>query len=231
MEPSFPIANASSSAVDSSAGWDNTFSIVARDSQTGALGAAVATARLAVGNRVPFVEFNVGAVATQANTNVVLAHDALHLLKEGLDAPTVLNKVLAADPQREERQLTIIDNKGNQAAFTGSKPQDYKGHLFGTDCVVAGNILVGEETLIAMVRAFENSEGSLGDRMMTAMEAGQKAGGDKRGKVSAALIVMSADLEPNAYSKNINLRVDRSADPVAELRTLYDAYKAAFEIG
>ncbi|MHC1759041.1 MAG: DUF1028 domain-containing protein [Negativicutes bacterium] len=210
--------------------WDNTFSIVARDPETGALAAAVSTARFAVGNRVPFVEYNVGAVATQANTNVMLAKEALNLLRDGSSAVEAMETVLGNDPQSAERQLSILDAKGGQAAFTGTKPDDFKNHLYGKNCIVAGNILVGPETLVAMVDAFEATTGSLGDRVMAAMEAGQKAGGDRRGKISAAMVVAYVPPSPYAYSKNIDLRVDSSKDPVADLRILYNNYKAAFKI-
>ena len=203
--------------------WDHTFSIVALDPDTGHLGVAVSTARLAVGNRVPFVKAKVGAVATQANTNPTLAYEALLLLEIGKTAQEALDGALGSDAGREERQLTVIDAKGNKAAFTGTKPDDYKGHIIGKNCVVAGNILTGPETLTAMVETFDKTQGTLGDRIMAAMEAGQKAGGDKRGRISAVILVATDTLHPY-----INLRVDNSTDPVAELRKLYDAYKAAF---
>ena len=210
--------------------WDNTFSIVARDPATGALGAAVSTARLAVGNRVLLVEHGVGAVASQANTNPMLAKDAMQRLRDGATAKDALDAALQADAGREERQLSVIAAGGSQAAHTGAKPDDYKGHLIGRDVVVAGNILVGKETLEAMVAAFESTPGPLADRVMTALEAGQKAGGDRRGKVSAAIVVVNQAPSANAYAKNIDLRIDSSKDPVAELRVLFDAYKAAFKI-
>jgi len=203
--------------------WDSTFSIVALDPDTGHLGVAVSTARLAVGNRVPYVKAKVGAVATQANTNPMLAYEALLLLEMGKSAQEALDAVLGSDPGREERQLTVIDARGNKAAFTGTKPDNYKGHILGKNCVVAGNILVGPETLAAMVETFDKTQGSLGDKIMAAMEAGQKAGGDKRGKISAAILVATDSLHPY-----VNLRVDDSADPVGDLRKLYDAYKKAF---
>jgi uncharacterized Ntn-hydrolase superfamily protein len=205
------------------ANWDSTFSIVALDPDTGALGVAVSTARLAVGNRVPFAKAKVGAVATQANTNPTLGYEALRLLEQGKTAQEALEAVLAADPGREERQLSVIDAKGNRAGFTGSKPDDYKAHILGKNCVAAGNILTGRETLTALVETFEGAKGTLGDRIMAAMEAGQKAGGDKRGRISAAMLVVTEGGHPY-----INLRIDKSTDPVAELRVLYDAYKAAF---
>ena len=210
--------------------WDNTFSIVARDSATGALGAAVSTARLAVGNRVLQVQYSVGAVASQANTNPLLARDALDLLRKGSNAREALDAALLSDDKREERQLSVISAKGDQAAFTGSKPDDFKGHLIGKDCVVAGNILVGRETLEAMLAAFESTGGALADRVIAALEAGQKAGGDRRGKISAAMVVLNEAPGTGSYARNIDLRIDSSKDPVGELRVLYDAYKLAFKI-
>ncbi len=210
--------------------WDNTFSIVARDPVTGAVGAAVSTARLAVGNRVLQVEFGVGAAASQANTNPVLARQALDRLRQGASAKEALDAALQADEKREERQLSVISANGTQAAFTGTKPDDYKSHIMGKDMVAAGNILVGRETLEAMVAAFEASPGTLADRIMTAMEAGQKAGGDRRGKISAAILVLNEAPSTNGYARNIDLRIDSSKDPVGDLRTLFDAYKAAFKI-
>lgn len=217
-------------AAASSEEWDNTFSIVARDPVTGALGAAVSTARLAVGNRVIHVEHNVGAIATQANTNPLLAKEALQRLQNGVTAKDALDAVLQADEKRDERQLSIIDAKGNVAAFTGTKPDDYKNHIIGKDFIVAGNILVGKETLEAMASAFDALKGTLADRVMAALEAGQQAGGDRRGKISAAIVVVNQAPSSNGYAKNIDLRIDSSKDPVAELRVLYDAYKVAFKI-
>lgn len=203
---------------------------MARDPVTGALGAAVSTARLAVGNRVIHVEHNVGAIATQANTNPLLAKEALQRLQNGVTAKDALDAVLQADEKRDERQLSIIDAKGNVAAFTGTKPDDYKNHIIGKDFIVAGNILVGKETLEAMASAFDALKGTLADRVMAALEAGQQAGGDRRGKISAAIVVVNQAHSTNGYAKNIDLRIDSSKDPVAELRVLYDAYKVAFKI-
>ena len=223
-------AHATEAPESESAQWDNTFSIVARDPATGAVGGAVSTARLSVGNRVLQVEFGLGAVASQANTNTMLARNALDRLRLGATAMEALDAALLADEKREERQLSVMSAKGTQAAFTGTKPDDFKGHIIGKDVVVAGNILVGRETLEAMVAAFENTSGTLADRVMTALEAGQKAGGDRRGKISAAIVVLNEAPATNSYARNIDLRVDSSKDPVGELRTLFDAYKAAFKI-
>ena len=190
----------------------------------------MSTARLPVGNRVLQVEFGLGAVASQANTNTMLARDALDRLRLGATAVEALDAALLADEKREERQRSVMSAKGTQAAFTGTKPDDFKGHIIGEDVVVAGNILVGRETLEAMVAAFENTSGTLADRVMTALEAGQKAGGDRRGKIFAAIVVLNEAPATNSDARNIDLRVDSSKDPVGELRTLFDAYKAAFKI-
>lgn len=210
--------------------WDNTFSIVARDPVTGAVGAAVSTARLAVGNRVLQVEFGVGATASQANTNPLLARQVLNQLRQGATAKEAMDAALQTDEKREERQLSVISVNGSQAAFTGTKPDDFKSHIIGKNVVVAGNILVGRETLEAMVAAFETTPGTLADRIMTALEAGQKAGGDRRGKISAAIVVFNEAPSTNGYARNIDLRIDSSSNPVGELRTLFEAYKAAFKI-
>jgi uncharacterized Ntn-hydrolase superfamily protein len=210
--------------------WDNTFSLVARDPVTGAVGGAVSTARLAVGNRVLSVEFGVGAVASQANTNPMLARKALDLMRHSATAQEALDAALYADDKREERQASVISATGSKAAFTGNGPENFKGHIIGKDVVVAGNILVGRETLEAILATFESTPGPLADRIMTALEAGQKAGGDRRGKVSAAILVLNEAPGTNSYARNIDLRVDSSTNPVGDLRTLFDAYKAAFKI-
>ena len=228
-----PLAVAAHAAEEPASGreaWDNTFSIVARDPATGAVGAAVSTARLAVGNRVLQVEFGVGAVASQANTNPLLARDSLDRLRQGATAQQALDAALQADERRDERQLSVISATGTQAVFTGTRPDDYKGHLVAKDMVVAGNILVGRETLEAMAAAFETTTGTLADRVMAALEAGQKAGGDRRGKISAAIVVMNEAPGISGYARNIDLRIDSSKDPVGDLRVLFDAYRAAFKI-
>jgi len=233
MVPSLTFASAQIKAgqsINPKSNWDNTFSIAARDPKTGALAAAVSTARYGVGNRVPFVEYNVGVVNTQANTNIMLAKDAFKLLRKGATAKEALQQVLNKDPEKETRQLAILDAKGGAAAFTGTKPDNYKNHIIGKDCIVAGNILVGPETLSSMLQTFESTSGTLGDRVMAALEAAQKAGGDRRGKLSAAIIVAYAPESPYSYVKNINLRVDNSTNPVGDLRIVYEEYKKAFKI-
>ncbi len=198
-----------------------TFSIVARCPLTGQLGIAVSTAIPAVGAINPFARAGVGAVATQAVSNPYFGIDGLSLLAQGMTAPQVLERLLEVDADREMRQLSIVDAHGRAAAFTGTDVEDWKGHRIAPGCVVAGNLLIGEEVIRAMSGAFEATHGSLGERLLAALEAGQAAGGDKRGKVSAALLVVGDREYPV-----LDLRVDEHHRPVAELRRIFDLYTA-----
>jgi len=200
-----------------------TFSIVARCPKTLELGVCVSTAVPAVGNRVPHVEAGVGAVATQAHTNINYGIEGLRLLKGGFSPQTALEAMLKMDPDREFRQVSIIDAHGRTAAFTGKETQDWKGHRTGNDYAVAGNLLTGGEVLEAMAQTFEGSEGWLAERLMEALEAGQEAGGDRRGRVSAALLVASHS--QTETGPILNLRIDEHPEPVKELGRLFEAYK------
>jgi len=200
-----------------------TFSIIARCPKTSALGVSVATAVPAVGSVVPHAEERVGAIATQALTEVSYGIKGLQLLKMGFSPQTALEAMLKEDKNREKRQVTIIDKDGRIAAFTGKKTIDWKGHFIGKNYAVAGNMLVGGKVIEAMADTFENSEGELAERLMKALEAGQKAGGDKRGKVSAALLVVgNRQVETRPF---LDLRVDEHQNPVKELRRIYEACK------
>jgi uncharacterized Ntn-hydrolase superfamily protein len=198
-----------------------TFSIVAHCAQTDDLGVAVSTAIPAVGAINPFARARVGAIATQAWSNPYLGIDGLGLLARGLLAAEVLERLLRTDADKERRQLSIVDSHGGVAAFTGSQVQSWGGHREGEGYVVAGNYLVGGETILAMAGAFERARGSLGERLLVALESGQAAGGDRRGKVSAALLVVRDEEYPY-----IDLRVDEHSEPVAELRRIFDIYTA-----
>jgi uncharacterized Ntn-hydrolase superfamily protein len=200
----------------------NTFSIVAHDATSGMLGVAVSTRVPAVGATCPFARAGVGAISTQAWTNPLLGVDGLDLLEQGYSAEEGLQKLLDADPDPEMRQIIAVDREGRSAAHTGSETDPWKGHRTGDGYAVAGNMLVGEETIAAMVEAFEASaEEPLSERLLRALEAGQAAGGDKRGRQSAALYVVRT--EPYPY---LDLRVDEHTDPVAELRRVYDVAKS-----
>lgn len=198
-----------------------TFSMVARCPETGALGVCVSTAAPAVGGRVPHAEAGVGAIATQASTNVLYGVEGLELLGKGFAPGEALNMMLRQDPDRETRQVIMIDVRGRTAAFTGEETYEWRGHLVGDGYVAAGNMLVGGGVLRAMARAFEGSGGWLAERLMLALEAGEGAGGDRRGRVSAALLVVGGRrLEAGT---RLDLRVDRHRDPVGELRRLLSA--------
>lgn len=195
----------------------NTFSIVARNPQTGHLGVAVSTKVPAVGAICPFVRFGVGAASTQAWVNPYLGPRILDRLEAGENAADALDHEIAADPDRAIRQVGVVDAAGRAAAYTGAETDSWAGQQTGSDYSVQGNMLVGADTVKAMADTFIDTAGtSLAERLLLALEAGQAAGGDKRGRQSAALIVRGPEVYPVA-----DLRVDEHADPVAELRRIF----------
>ena len=194
--------------------------MVARCPKTLTLGVCVSTAVPAVGSRVPHVEAGVGAVATQAKTNIFYGINGLKLLKAGLSPQAALEAMLNEDQDRESRQVIIIDIEGRTAAFTGKETIGWKGHLVGKDYVAAGNMLACSKVIGAMAQAFENSEGELAERLLKALEAGQEAGGDKRGRMSAALVVVGREQRGNRPI--LDLRVDEHPNPVRELRRIFE---------
>ena len=198
-----------------------TFSIVAFDPKTGDLGVAVASRVLAVGAVVPYAQAGVGAIATQAFANTTYGPKGLALLRKGLTPEQVLKRLLAEDKDREHRQVGIVDAKGRAIAFTGKKCLPWAGHLVGKGYAVQGNILAGEQVVKAMAQAFENTKGELAERLMAALEAGESAGGDARGKQSAALLVVRKGGGYGGFDdRYIDLRVDDHPEPVKELRRL-----------
>jgi len=213
--------NATREATSSSRVSLTTFSITAYCQRTGELGIAVSTAIPAVGAINPFAKARVGAIATQAWSNPYLGIDGLNLLEKGLSPTEVLEQLLKVDANREKRQLSIVDARGNVVAFTGKEVNPVSGHYEGKGYVVAGNLLVNHETIRTMAEAFERTPGSLGERLLFALEAGQAIGGDRRGKVSAALLIVKDEEYPY-----IDLRVDEHKQPVAELRRIFNIYKA-----
>jgi len=199
-----------------------TFSIVARDGE-GAFGVAVSTARPAVGALVPHVCLR-GAIATQSFVNIELGLRGIEAVAAGVPVGRALADLLAADPRPDLRQVHGVDAAGGAFAHTGAGCVPWAGHRQGRDVSVAGNMLVGADTIAAMAAAFEASAGQaleLAERLLRALEAGQGAGGDKRGKQSAALLVASP--EPRFYH---NLRVDDHPDPVRELRRVFEVTRA-----
>jgi uncharacterized Ntn-hydrolase superfamily protein len=196
-----------------------TFSIVARDAERNVFGVAVSTAVPCVGAMVPHVRAGVGAIATQSYTNVRLGIDGLTLLEAGLSPEAALTALLAEDEQAAVRQCAGVDARGRVFAYSGAQCEGWYGHRLGEGYSVQGNMLVGEETVDAMADAFEGSTGPLSTRLLVALEAGQAAGGDKRGRESAALLV--TPFLGDAYVK-LDIRVDMHPDPVAELRRIFD---------
>jgi uncharacterized Ntn-hydrolase superfamily protein len=196
----------------------NTFSIAARCSRQSMFGVAVSTAVPGVGGLCPFAKAGVGAVATQSWVNPYLGIDGLRLLSEGLGAQAALERLIADDEGRAVRQVGLVDRSGTTAAWSGSDCVPWFGHITGPNFTVQGNMLVGEETIRAMAEAFERGEAlELPERLLVALEAGQAAGGDKRGKQSAALLVVHTEEYPYC-----ELRVDEHRYPVAELRRVYE---------
>ena len=200
----------------------NTFSIVGRCNRTGQLGVAVSTKVPAVGGICPFVRPGLGAVATQAWVNPSLGPRVLDALAAGIDAETALRSVLDVEVDREIRQVGVVDARGRSAGFTGKETDGWKGHRTGPGFSVQGNMLVGEDTLTKMIDAFLASHAEpLAERLLRSLEAGQMAGGDRRGRQSAALLVYATE----DYAL-VNLRADEHAEPVDELRRIYEIAKS-----
>jgi len=196
----------------------NTFSIVARCQKTGQLGVSVSTAVPAVGSMCPYLRAGIGAVSTQSWVNPYLAMTVLVRLSEGLAAEQALSAALDDDENRDLRQIGVVDASGRAVSWTGSGCVDWKGHLIGSGYAVQGNMLKGEATLEAMASAFEQSDdGPLDERLMRALEAGESAGGDMRGKQSAAIQIV--ELEDYAL---FDLRVDEHSEPIKELRRVLE---------
>lgn len=194
-----------------------TWSILARDRATGELGVAVASRFLAAGALVPRVEGRTGAACTQALVNPFHAPDALARLRAGEAPAPVLAALIAADPGQAVRQVHVLAADGASAQHTGADCVGWCGHVVGEDVSVAGNMLAGPEVVVATRDTFLATAGlPLAERLLAAMEAGEAAGGDKRGRQSAAIQVASADPYPD-----LDLRVDDHPDPLAELRRLH----------
>jgi uncharacterized Ntn-hydrolase superfamily protein len=205
-----------------------TWSILARDPATGALGVAVATRFFAVGALCPHVEGKVAALSTQALMNPMYAIEGMAMLRAGRPAPEVVAALTAADAGREVRQLHILDAAGRIAQHTGTGCVPWAGSVVGRDCSVAGNMLAGPEVVEATARAYDEAaaEGvEMTERLLRALEAGEAAGGDARGRQSAALKVASNDPYPD-----LDIRVDDHAEPIPELRRLYRRSKTRYAI-
>ena len=194
-----------------------TFSIVARCPRTGALGVATSSKALAAGALMRYARSGVAAIASQAFSNPYLGIDGLALLEQGLPAERTLERLIESDRGRDLRQLAIVDKDSRVAAYTGERCIDWAGHVLGGGYVCLGNILTGEDVVKAMATAFERSvDEDLPERLIRALEAGQDAGGDRRGRQSAGVHVVANEDYPL-----IDLRVDDHPDPVPELRRLF----------
>jgi uncharacterized Ntn-hydrolase superfamily protein len=212
----------------------NTFSIVAFDPETRQWGVTVASRYFSVGSVVPWAEAEIGAVATQANVNVGYGPKGLELLRQGLSAKAVLDKLLAEDtfPGKDGRQVAIIDKNGNIAAFTGKDAPNWAGNIQGKTWSAQGNILVGPQVPAAMGKAFEATKGDLAEKLFAALKAGDDAGGDSRGKQSASMLVVQKGGGRNINNDRlIYLNVDDSPAPIPELRRLLDMNQATLYQG
>ncbi|MFZ5816638.1 MAG: DUF1028 domain-containing protein [Bacillota bacterium] len=207
-----------------------TFSIVGRDPQTGELGVAVQSKFLSVGSVVPWAAAGAGAVATQSLANTQFGPRGLELLRRGLSAEEALTAVLEGDSGREYRQVGIVDGQGRSASFTGRDCLPWAGGVTGPNFAAQGNILVSSETVEAMARTFQETPGDLAHRLTEALEAGQRAGGDSRGRQSAALcIVKEAGGYGGRNDRYIDLRVDDHPEPIEELKRLLGLWRLYFE--
>jgi uncharacterized Ntn-hydrolase superfamily protein len=204
----------------------STFSIVARDPANGDLGVAVQSKFLAVGSVVPWAQAGAGAVATQSFANTTYGSEGLRLMAAGWAAQEALKHLLAVDSEANQRQVLLVDAVGRSAAYTGEGCFNWAGHIIGEGYACAGNILVGEDTVEAMARTFEAGSGTLAERLVAALAAGQAAGGDSRGQQSAAvLVVRTAGGYGGRNDRYLDLRVDDHSTPIVELRRLLDLHR------
>ncbi|MBV9803963.1 MAG: DUF1028 domain-containing protein [Solirubrobacterales bacterium] len=205
-----------------------TYSIVARDPDTGELGVAVQSHWFSVGSIVTWARPGVGAVATQANAEAAYGPDALTLLADGVPAPEALEQLVVGDPGGPSRQVAVIDAAGRIGVHTGPACIAHAGHITGRDASCQANIMASERVWPAMLKAFEAALGSLSSRLLDALDAAEREGGDLRGRQSAAILVVPAEGEP--WRTVVSLRVEDHPDPLSELRrlvALQGAYRLA----
>ncbi|WNS75072.1 DUF1028 domain-containing protein [Bacillus sp. DTU_2020_1000418_1_SI_GHA_SEK_038] len=206
-----------------------TFSIVGFDPKEKEWGIAVQSKFLGVGAVVPFAKAGVGAVATQSYANTSYGPRALELFAEGKTAQEVMDIITEEDPQKGLRQVGIIDAEGNAATFTGKGCYDWAGGVTGPHFAAQGNILVDEKTVQAMADTFQSTEGTLAERLLAALDAGQSAGGDSRGQQSAALLVVKDKGGYGGFNdRYIDLRVDDHPEPIKELIRIYQLQQLYF---
>lgn len=212
-----------------------TFSIVALDAETGEMGVAVQTRWPGVGATVPWVEPGVGAVATQSFTSVGLGPKGLALLRDGMPAPEVLRTIVAGDPGRDVRQVGLVDATGRSVAYTGGLCVAEAGHVCAAGVSIQANMLERADTWLTMLDAFRGAAGDLADRLMVALRAADRDGGDIRGGQSAALLVAPGSQDSRPWARRFDLRIDDSPQPLEELARLlqvaraYEALEAALD--
>ena len=209
-----------------------TFSIVARSADGHSHGVAVASKFLAVGSAVPAAQAQIGALATQSYANLAYRPQGLALLRTGVAAADVVAGLTAADPGRAQRQLGVVGPVGDGATYTGDGCHDWAGGLAGDGYAIQGNILAGKQVVVAMAEAWAASDAAapLGHRLLAALAAGDRAGGDRRGRQSAALLVVAKGQGYGGTSDvAVDLRVDDHADPVPELSRLLDLHSLYFD--
>ena len=205
----------------------HTYSIVARDPVTGEMGVAVQSHWFSVGSIVAWGEAGVGVIATQSFVNVSFGLRGLELLKQGKTPQEVVDELISTDEGRDERQLAVLDSKGNAASYTGKKCIPEAGNKVGENYSVQANMMLNNTVWGAMADAFENSTGPLAERLIATLEAAQNEGGDIRGKQSASLLIVRGESTGNKWEdKLIDLRVEDSDEPVKELRRLLKVHRA-----
>ncbi len=205
----------------------HTFSIVAFDSVTGDMGVAVQSHWFSVGTIVTWGEAGVGVIATQSFVNPAFGPDGLKLLKQGLSPKEVVDKLISEDDGRDFRQLAVLDSKGRVAAYTGKKCIESAGDVQGKYFSAQANMMLNDKIWPAMAESFNHSKGTLAERLVTALEAAQKAGGDIRGKQSAALLVVSGKSTGKVWKdRKVDLRVEDSTEPIKEIKRLLKVHQA-----
>ena len=207
----------------SAAGHLNTFSLVAKDPKSGKICVAGTSHWFAYATMVPFIEVGIGAVATQAECKVSYGTEGLALIKKGMKPKDVVQQLIGADVQRDIRQLLVIDNEGNTAAFTGSKCVKFAGDFSEQNLAIAGNMLATEQVIPQMVEFYHSSNLPFELKVLKTLQKGQEAGGDIRGKRSAGMLVAEAK-DTGTFWKGIsyNLRTDDNPNPLQELERLYN---------
>jgi len=209
----------------------STFSIVAFDPKTKDLGVAVQSRYFSVGTAVPWAQAEVGAIATQSFVNISYGPRGLKLLKKGLTVHEIVARLISRDRGREYRQLGVVDARGNTTAYTGAKCLQWAGSKIGRNYAAQGNILANDKVVENMGKEFEETRGDLADRLVASLEGGEEAGGDARGRQSAALLVVRKGKGRAGYGDRlVDLRVEDHPNPIAELKRLLNLHRVYYLI-